>query len=180
MGGKSVLITGGGTIGQMILLVAVAFGASKVIVSDIKPFARNFAEEHGAVGTLDPISPTMAEEAAGFAPGGFEVVFEAAGVGAALDQAIRLSAPGATVVQVGTLPDGTAVPVNALLTKELQYVGSWRFANVFDRVIEMVVSGRIDPRPLITKIHPFENLTEAIVEAGSGENVLKMQIANPA
>jgi L-idonate 5-dehydrogenase len=180
VGGKTVLITGGGTIGQMILLVAVAFGASKVVVSDIKPFARRFAVAHGAAGTLDPVSPAMADDAAKFAPGGFEIVFEAAGVGAALDQAIRLSAPGATVVQVGTLPDGTAVPVNALLTRELQYVGSWRFANVFDRVIDMVVSGRIDPRPLITGILPFENLTEAILEAGSGENVLKMQIANPA
>jgi L-idonate 5-dehydrogenase len=180
VGGKSVLITGGGTIGQMILLVAVAFGASKVIVSDIKFFARDFAEQQGAAGTLDPASSTMAEEAMNFAPGGFEVVFEAAGVGAALDQAIRLSAPGATVVQVGTLPDGTAVPVNALLTRELQYVGSWRFANVFDRVIEMVTSGRIDPRPLITKVLPFDNLAEAIVEAGSGENILKMQISNPA
>jgi L-idonate 5-dehydrogenase len=179
VGGKSVLITGGGTIGQMILLVAVAFGASKVVVSDIKPFARTFAGEHGAAGTLDPMSPTMAGEAAKLSPGGFEIVFEAAGVGAALDQAIRLSAPGATVVQVGTLPDGTAIPANALLTRELQYVGSWRFANVFDRVIDMVISGRIDPRPLITKIHPFENLAEAIVEAGSGENVLKMQISNP-
>jgi L-idonate 5-dehydrogenase len=180
VGGKSVLITGGGTIGQMILLVAVAFGASKVIVSDIKPFARDFAEKYGAAGTLDPTSKTMSDDAAEFSPGGFEVVFEAAGVAAALDQAIRLSAPGATVVQVGTLPDGTAIPANALLSRELQYVGSWRFANVFERVIEMVVSGRIDPRPLITKIHPFGNLSEAIVEAGSGENVLKMQIANPA
>jgi L-idonate 5-dehydrogenase len=177
VGGKSVLITGGGTIGQMILLVAVAFGASKVVVSDIKPFARDFAKEQGAAGTLDPTSPGMAEDAAELSPGGFEVVFEAAGVGAALDQAIRLSAPGATVVQVGTLPDGTAIPANALLTRELQYVGSWRFANVFERVIEMVVSGRIDPRPLITKIHPFENLAEAIVEAGSGGNVLKIQIS---
>jgi threonine dehydrogenase-like Zn-dependent dehydrogenase len=44
----------------------------------------------------------------------------------------------------------------------------------------MVVSGRIDPRPLITKIHPFENLAEAVVEAGCGENILKMQISNPA
>jgi len=180
VGGKSVLITGGGTIGQMILLVTVAFGASKVVVSDIKPFARNFAEQHGAAATLDPASPTMAGEAAQHARGGFEVVFEAAGVDAALDQAIRLTAPGATVVQVGTLPDGTAVPVNALLTRELQYFGSWRFANVFDRVIDMVVSGRIDPRPLITGIHPFEKLAEAIVEAGSGSEVLKMQIANPA
>jgi L-idonate 5-dehydrogenase len=67
-----------------------------------------------------------------------------------------------------------------LLTKELQYVGSWRFANVFERVIEMVTSGRIDPRPLITKIMPFDQLGDAIVQAGSGENVLKMQIANPA
>lgn len=180
VGGKSVLITGGGTIGQMILLVAVAFGASKVVVSDIKSFARDFAEKHGAAGTLDPTSATMADDAEKFAPRGFEVVFEAAGVAAALEQAIRLSAPGATVVQVGTLPDGTAVPVNALLTRELQYVGSWRFANVFDRVIDMVTSGRIDPRPLITKIHPFENLAEAIVEAGTGENILKMQIAYPA
>ena len=180
VGGKTVLITGGGTIGQMILLTAVAFGASKVIVSDIKPFARDFAVKHGATGALDPTMPTLAEDAAKLSPGGFEVVFEAAGVAPALDQAIRLSAPGATVVQVGTLPDGTAVPVNALLTKELQYVGSWRFANVFDRVIEMVTSGRIDPRPLITKIMPFDQLGDAIVQAGSGENVLKMQIANPA
>ena len=180
VGGKTVLITGGGSIGQMILLTAVAFGASKVVVSDIKPFAREFAENHGASGTLDPASPSVADDAAKLSPGGFEVVFEAAGVAPALDQAIRLAAPGATVVQVGTLPDGTAVPVNALLTKELQYVGSWRFANVFERVIEMVTSGRIDPRPLITKVMPFENLTEAISEAGSGQNVLKMQITNPA
>ncbi len=177
VGGKTVLITGGGTIGQMILLTAVAFGASKVVVSDIKPFAREFAANHGASGTLDPTSPTVADDAAKLAPGGFEFVFEAAGVAPALDQAIRLSAPGATVVQVGTLPDGTAVPVNALLTKELQYVGSWRFANVFERVIEMVTSGRIDPRPLITKTMPFENLAEAIEAAGTGENVLKMQIS---
>jgi hypothetical protein len=33
---------------------------------------------------------------------------------------------------------------------------------------------------LITGIHPFDNLPDAIIEAGSGENVLKMQIENPA
>lgn len=80
------------------------------------------------------------------------------------------------MVQVGTLPDDTVVPVNALLTKELQYVGSWRFANVFERVIEMVVSGRIDPRPLVTRIHDFDNLPQAIAEAASGAEILKMQI----
>ena len=103
------------------------------------------------------------------------MVFEAAGVGAALTQAFSLSARGATVVQVGTLPDGTEIPANALLTRELQYIGSWRFANVFERVIELVVSGRIDVRPLITRSYPFAQLPEAIIEA-SGADVIKVQI----
>lgn len=176
VGGKTVLITGGGTIGQMILLTAASFGASKVVVSDIKNFAREFAAHHGAAATLDPTSPTVDDDAAQLAPGGFEVVFEAAGAIAAVNQAIRLAAPGATVVQVGTLADGTPFPVNSLLTKELQYLGSWRFANVFERVIEMVTSGRIDPRRLITKTLPFEELPAALRLAGSGDNMLKVQI----
>lgn len=178
--GKSVLITGGGTIGQMILMVAVAFGASRVVVSDIKPFARKLAVEHGATGSLDPADEHCEAQAESLAPGGFEVVFEAAGVAAALGQAIMSSAPGATVVQVGTLPDGTVIPANAMLTRELQYLGSWRFANVFERVIEMVVSGRIDPRPLITRVFPFGELPAAIGEAGGGGEIIKVQIENPS
>jgi L-idonate 5-dehydrogenase len=175
--GKSVLITGGGTIGQMILLVANAFGASKVVVSDVKPFARSFAIKQGATATLDPTSADCTEQAAALSPDGFEVVFEAAGVAAALKQAFGLAAKGATVVQVGTLPDGTEIPANTLLTRELQYVGSWRFANVFERVIELVISGKIDVRPLITCKYPFENLSEAITRATDAD-VIKVQIEN--
>jgi L-idonate 5-dehydrogenase len=173
--GKTVLITGGGTIGQMILLLATAFGATQVVVSDVKPFARSFATEQGATATLDPTNSDCANQAAALAPDGFEVVFEAAGVPAALNQAFDFSARGATVVQVGTLPDGTEIPANFLLTRELTYTGSWRFANVFNRVIELVVSGRIDVRPLITRSYPFEKLGEAIVDA-SAADVIKVQI----
>lgn len=175
--GKSVLITGGGTIGQMILLVANAFGASKIVVSDVKPFARDFAIKQGASATLDPTDADCTAQAAAIAPDGFEVVFEATGVPAALKQAFGLTAKGATIVQVGTLPDGTEIPANALLTRELQYVGSWRFANVFERVIEMVVSGKIDVRPLITSRYPFEKLGDAIL-AATGADVIKVQIEN--
>lgn len=177
--GKSVLITGGGAIGQMILLVAIAFGGTRVVVSDLKPFAREFALKHGATAALDPADARMMEQARTLCPEGFEIVFEATGVPAALDQGIRLTAPGATVVQVGTLPDGIPFPANALLTRELQYLGSWRFANVFDRAIDLISSGRIDPRPLVTHVFPFPSLAEAIALAGSGGEVVKVQIANP-
>jgi L-idonate 5-dehydrogenase len=178
--GKTVLVTGGGTIGQMILLCANACGATGVVVSDPRPFARDFAIARGAAGAFDPTDSTAAGETAAFSRDGFEVVFEAAGVGAALDQGMRMAAKGATVVQVGTLPDGTAIPANLLLTRELNYLASWRFANVFERVIDLITRGRIDPRPLITRVYPMAELDQAIIEAGSGAEIVKVQIANPA
>jgi L-idonate 5-dehydrogenase len=176
--GKSVLITGGGTIGQMILKVALAFGASRVVVSDLKPFSRAFALEQGAAASLDPAAEDVSARAEALAPGGFEVVFEASGAAPALNQAIAMSAKGATVVQVGTLPDGVSIPANQFLTKELQYLASWRFANVFSMVIDLVEAGRIDVRPLLTRTFPFEELPEAIQYAGSAEESIKVQIAS--
>lgn len=179
LAGRSVLITGGGTIGQMILLVAVALGAGTVVVSDPRPFARDFALRHGAAGALDPAAGDIAGPAGEFAPDGFEVAFEASGAPPALDQAIRLSGRGATLVQVGTLPDGVPIPANALLTRELDYRGSWRFANVFDRVLDLIVAGRIDPRPLVSRVFPFAELPAALAEAAGGGQIVKVQVALP-
>ena len=175
--GKSVLITGGGTIGQMILLVAKAFGATKVVISDVKPFSRNFAMEQGASAALDPTANDFSQQSSKLAPDGFEVVFEASGVAAALNQAFELAASGSTVVQVGTLDNGIAVPINTLLTREINYIGSWRFANVFDRVLDLISSGAIDIRALISQKMPFSELPAAI-QAATGADVIKVQIEN--
>lgn len=175
--GKSVLITGGGTIGQMILLVAKAFGASKVVISDVKPFSRDFAMQQGASAALDPATADFSDQVINHAPEGFEVAFEASGVPVALNQAFELAAKGSTVVQVGTLENGISVPVNTLLTREIQYLGSWRFANVFDRVLELISTGAIDIRPLISQKMPFTELPSAI-KAATGADVIKVQIEN--
>ena len=178
--GKSLLITGGGTIGQMILSIAVAFGARQVVVSDPQPSARSSATSQGATATLDPANDDCQAQAADLAPDGFEVVVEASGAAAALDLAFACTARGATVVQVGTLPDGVTIPANRLLTHELQYVGSWRFANVFQRVLELVAANRIDVRRLISRRFSFAQLPEAISAARCGEGVIKVQLEMPA
>jgi L-idonate 5-dehydrogenase len=71
-----------------------------------------------------------------------------------------------------------SIPANQFLTKELQYLASWRFANVFSMVIDLVEAGRIDVRPLLTRTFPFEELPEAIQYAGSAEESIKVQIAS--
>jgi len=54
--GSSVLIIGGGIIGQLILMVSRVFGAGKVAVSEIVEARRAFAVSNGADKVLNPLN----------------------------------------------------------------------------------------------------------------------------
>ena len=68
--GMRVLITGGGTIGQSVLTIARATGASRITVSDPDSFARSFALEHGADFAFDPSLPGCRDADRADRPGG--------------------------------------------------------------------------------------------------------------
>ena len=177
LAGKRVFVTGGGTIGQMILKMALAFGATQVVVSDLKAFARYFGLKQGATAALNPSDNTLTEQAQSVSPEGFDVVFEAAGAPPALTQAVQLACRGGKVVQVGMLPDGIPFPANDLLTRELEYIASWRFANVFPMVLDLIQEGRLEVASLITRVFPFEELNAAMEHAITADNI-KVQIAS--
>jgi L-idonate 5-dehydrogenase len=177
LAGQAVLVTGGGTIGQLAALVARVFGAGRVVVSDIKPGPRQFALDRGADGSLDARSPSFAPEAEALVPGGFDVVIEAAGSAAALGQALTVVRRGGTIVQIGTLPSSVTLPLNIVMARELSLLGSFRFANVFPNAIELMASGRIDVKPLITSVYPLAELSVAMLTAITAPQGIKVQIA---
>ena len=176
--GQSVLITGGGTIGQLTALVARAFGAGKVVLSDIAPAPRQFALERGADAVLDALSDSFAAEAEAIVPGGFAVVIEAAGSAQALAQALPAARRGGTIVQVGTLPASVTLPLNMVMARELNLVGSFRFANVFQMSIDLLASGRIDIKPLVTSVFELAELGNAMNVALGKTGSIKVQVAN--
>jgi L-idonate 5-dehydrogenase len=175
--GRAVLVTGGGTIGQLVALAARAFGAGVVVLSDIRPGPRRFALDRGADGALDAGSPDFLSDALAAAPGGFDVVVEAAGSAAALDQALAAARRGGTVVQVGTLPAAVTLPLNLVMARELTLAGSFRFANVFATALALMASGRIDTRPLVAAVYPLAETGAAIEAAMAGSDGIKVQIA---
>ena len=174
--GQSVLITGGGTIGQLTALVARAFGAAKVVLSDIVPGPRQFALDCGADAALDALSVTFAAEAEALVPGGFDVVIEAAGSAQALAQGLPAARRGGTIVQVGTLPASVTLPLNMVMARELNLIGSFRFANVFRISIDLVASGRIDIKPLITSVFPLAEFQAAMDNALDKTGSIKVQL----
>lgn len=170
--GTSILITGGGPIGQLILRVVRAFGAYNVTVSDVNEFAREFSLKSGANKVVNPL-----DENAWQSFNGFDVVFEASGVPSALANGIQLARRGGSVVLVGTLPESFSIPGNLIMNRELKLLGSFRFANVFEDAMNMVAEGIINLEGIVTDTYRFDDIPQAMQRALDKNRVMKVQIA---
>ena len=169
--GTSILITGGGPIGQLILRVVRAFGAFMVTVSDISEYVREFALKSGANNVINPL-----EENAWDTVEGFDLVFEASGVPSALANAIEMARRGGSIVLVGTLPQSFSIPGNLIMSKELRLLGSFRFANVFEDAMNLVAEGIINLDGIVTNIYDFDDIPLAMQRALEKNRIMKVQI----
>jgi L-idonate 5-dehydrogenase len=175
--GKRVLITGGGTIGLLTALTAKAFGAVPVAVSDIVSERRKSALNCGIDIALNPAEKNLFEKVKEITGDGFDIIFEASGAKPALRQAFDLVKPGGTIVQIGTLgTEDIPLPANQVMAKEIQFMGSFRYGNVFDEAIRLVRAGRIDLRLFITDILLLSEINRAMHIAADKTNALKVQL----
>ncbi|MCU0784911.1 MAG: NAD(P)-dependent alcohol dehydrogenase [Verrucomicrobia bacterium] len=171
--GASVLITGGGPIGQLILRVVRAFGALKVAVSDVNEFDREFALQSGANAVINPLDEAVWKSGAGY-----DVVFEASGVPSALANGLEVAHRGGSLVLVGTLPEEFSIPGNLIMNRQLKVLGSFRFANVFEKALALVAAGIINLDGIVTATYGFGEVPQAMQRALSKDRVMKVQVAS--
>ena len=174
--GAKVLISGGGTIGQFIALVARALGAAVVAVSDLQPFRREFAVEHGADHGIDPTDPASMD-AAKTAAGGFDLIFEASGAPPAVRANLELVDRGGTIVQVGSIAAPLELPANLIMSKELTVLGSFRYGEVYPLAMNLLASRRADVRPLVSSTFAFGETPAAFKLASARGETVKVQVA---
>lgn len=159
--GKTIAIFGGGPIGLLTLLSAQVAGIANATMIDLADRPLALAASLGAKQTFNTNAgaDTLIAAAAG-AP--FDTVFEVTGAPAALSLAIRTVRRGGTVVQVGNLPGGdVALPASMILTKELDYRGTMRFNDEFDKAVALIVSGAVDVQKIITGSRPIDDAVDA-------------------
>jgi L-idonate 5-dehydrogenase len=160
LAGRRVLVVGAGPIGLLIMLAARQEGASSLSVSDMAETPLAFAARLGADETLDVGADPQALSSLGAI---FDVVFEASGSPAGLASALQSAKRGGIVVQVGNQPAGDiAFPANIVMSKEIELRGSFRFGHEFTQAVEMISSGAINVRSLITAEMPLAQATEAM------------------
>ena len=152
--GATVGVFGCGPIGLLLLQVARAAGAARVVATDPRPHRRAAARRLGADDVVG------AEDAGGL--GDVDVAFEVAGTNDAVDAGIAAARPGARVVLVG-IPDDdrTAFSASVARRKGLTIVLVRRMKDVYPRAIALVRQGRVDVGGLVTARYPLGAVDEA-------------------
>lgn len=154
--GQSVAVLGGGVIGQLLVQLAQLAGATTIVLSTRQPTRRRLAESLGATGSVDPDSedPVAAVTGpAGPAPGGVDVVFEAAGVRNTFEQSMEIARPGGSVVIVGAAPRELRASIRPyeIFAREVRLQGSFLNPLTHSRAAALLSSGRLSVNPLITR-----------------------------
>ena len=174
--GKTVLVTGGGTIGCMSVIAAKLAGAAWVVCCDIAERPLAIATQVGADAVLRGDQLTEAELTAQLADSA-DICIEAAGSPAALMTCLKAARKGARIVQVGTLPaEGVLFPVNSVMARELDYVGAFRAAHAFDWAVQYLRTRRVDVRPLLSAQLPLSRSLEAFELASDRSRSTKVQV----
>lgn len=169
--GQTVAIVGAGPIGLLTLAVALASGASAVFVSDVNARRLEKARELGATAVLDARSNAV-EAVMELTDGrGADVVFEAVGSAATIDQAVAMAAPGGRLTVVG-MSSQAVVPFNflALQAKELDLASVWLYLDAFPTAIALLASGRVDAGKIVTHRFPVAEIVAAMDMAASGRD----------
>ena len=169
-------MTGGGTIGQFVALVARALGAGMPAVSDPQPFRRDFTVELGADLGVHPGDAGAMERARNEA-GGFDVVFEASGAPPAVRANPELVNRGGTIVQIGSIAAPVELPANLIMAKKLRVMGSFRYGEIYCTAMNLPANRRTDVRQLISATYPFAKTAKAFKLAAERGETVKVQVS---
>lgn len=167
--GDRVLILGPGTIGILCAAVARLCGAEVAVVGLASDRERlKIAEEYGCEGLVGDAT-TWARKTDGF---GVDCVIDAAGVSATLQIAMDLVRPNGQITKVGWGKQPLDCSLDPLVQKNITLQGSFSHNwPVWEKVITLLASGRLDVTPIIGGVWGLENWKDAFESMHSGKVV---------
>jgi 2-desacetyl-2-hydroxyethyl bacteriochlorophyllide A dehydrogenase len=163
--GDSVVVIGAGTMGLLLLQVLLHAGAGPVAVVDRISERLEVARKLGAaqaVTDADALEGTR-----------FEVAVDATGVPKAIETAYGLLDRGGRMLVFGVSAADAAISVSPfrVYNDEITITGSMAILRSFGLAVDMLASGAVDPRLLLSEPLPLEQFGEAVDRVRSGQGI---------
>ena len=161
--GKNVVVSGAGTIGNLVAQFAISRGAAKVLITDVSDTRLDIARQCGIENTLNVTTASLEEGVKEiFGEEGFQVGFEVAGVESSIRSLMKSIEKGGTIVVVAVFEKDPALSMFYLGEHELTLIGTMMYRHEdYIEAVNKVSSGQINLKPLISNRFPFEQYDEA-------------------
>ncbi len=171
--GMNVGVFGAGPIGLLILQLVRLSGVDKAVVTDKLPHRLEAARTMGAFKTVLAGMPSEQQEVmASAGRGGVDVAFEVAGENEAVESAVACARPGGRVILAGIpADDRSSFSASTARRKGLTLKLVRRMKHTFPHAIQLVESGQVDLKPLVTHTFPFEQAAQAFELAARREGL---------
>lgn len=149
---------------QKRLAIAASLGADSILVAGKK----NEGEKGKSEGAEEPLAAIHS-----LGDGlGVDVVIDGSGASQPLEFALAAIRPGGQITKVGWGPQPLGFSLDPMVQKAVRIQGSFSHNyRIWERVIALLASGRLDPLPLVGRVAPLEDWKTCFDEMASGQIV---------
>src|SRR6266480_3665369 len=170
--GDTFLIVGAGTMGLLLLQLALRGGASRVAMVDVNMQRLASAEQLGATRTYGDIQQALADE-----PLGFNCVIDATGVPAVIENAFMAVKRGGKFMVFGVASNEARISLSPfrIYNDEITIIGSMAVLFSFQPALDLISSGVINTQAMLTAALPLQDFSRALDMVRQGQGV-KTQI----
>jgi L-iditol 2-dehydrogenase len=153
---STALVVGAGMIGLLIVQALRAAGCSHVFAADIDKSRLKLAHDVGATAVIAAEAGTVSEVLRLTGGTGVDVAMEAVGSNETVKASIESVQKGGTVVLVGNISPEVTLPLQKVVTRQIRLQGSCASAGEYPRAMELLATGAIQVKMLITAIAPLD------------------------
>src|SRR6202049_4601879 len=170
--GNTFLIVGAGTMGLILLQLALRSGATKVAVVDLNTQRLQRAKQLGVTSIDTDINHMLEDE-----PLGFDCVIDVTGVASAIEGAFAAVKRGGKLLVFGVAAGEARISLSPfrIYNDKITVLGSMAVLYSFGPAIKLLSSGAIDTAVMLTTALPLEDFPNALSMVRRGEGV-KTQI----
>jgi len=173
--GSTVAILGSGPIGLVCAMVAKAFGARKVVMSDVREERLTFAKKVVAdsvvlikndIDVVQQLKDSVDKE--------IDATIECSGFESSMKSALAITKSGGVVCCVGLHDSTMNLPLMDANVREVDIKGIFRYRNTYPICIALIESGKVDIKELITHRFKLDEVEEAFEMARTGKDAIKV------
>jgi L-iditol 2-dehydrogenase len=151
------VVVGAGLIGLLLVQTLRRAGCLRILAVDIAPEKLALARKLGATEAVQSGPEALGQILEWTEGRGAEAVFEAVGIPATVDLAVRSARKGGTVTLVGNVAPAVEFPLQICVTRELTVYGSCASSGEYPACLQALAGGEIAAAPLLSAVAPLED-----------------------